>query len=197
MIIALLALLAAAEGRPLFYWGDRAPLIVAEAPGDRAQAASVTEVHAALDRGALVLRISFDRPTREALYLPDGTPVSGRLRAVLYLDTDDDRKTGFDQGAADLRTGADLRLEVGVLSVSGDPEEKVVPSAVVTAWLASVAADGRRHTLWRGDDTATPGQVSVHDDWVEVRLPQAPNMRAGARLILAASERSWDGRLRP
>jgi hypothetical protein len=40
----------------------------------------------------------FDRPLRDALYLNDGTPLSGRRRASIDVDADDDRKTGFDEG---------------------------------------------------------------------------------------------------
>src|SRR5262252_554735 len=99
-MLVLLALLAAGEGRPLFYWGARQPLVTAAAPAHAGDSdAQVTELHAAVDPRGLVVRFSFDRDARSAMQLPDGKPVSGRLRAVLYLDTDDDRGTGLSQGA--------------------------------------------------------------------------------------------------
>lgn len=173
-------------------------MILVEAAAERSEEAWVLEVHAALDHEGLVLRLTFDRPVREALYLAGGAPVSGRLRAVLYLDADDDRATGLDQGPRDLRTGADQRLEVGVVSVGEDPEEKRKASAVVSASLFSLAPDGRRRSLWQGDDAASPRELSVHGEWIEIRLPPArPSVRVGARLILAFGDRSWDGRLTP
>ena len=75
--------------------------------------------------------------------------MSGRLRATLYLDRDGERATGLAEGPADLRTGADLRLEVGVVAVGEDPEEKRAASALSPRTLVALAPDGRRKTLWR------------------------------------------------
>lgn len=198
MLELLLLLLAAVPGRPLFYWGARPALIATEAEPGQGVEAQVTEVHAALDQGELVLRFTFDRPVQDAIYLPGGAPVSGRLRAILYVDADADRTTGWDTGPDDLRTGAELRLEVGVVALGADPEEKLPAQALVTAFLAALGRDGRRKSLWRGDDESAPQQVSVRGEWVELRLPaRGPVVGAGARLVLAAGERVWDGRLRP
>lgn len=198
-MLPLLILLGAAEGRPLFYWGARPALITAEAsPAAAAADARVTEVHAAIDPKGLVVRFSLDRPARDAMRLPDGTPVSGRLRAVLYLDTDDRRQTGLDQGPLDPRTGCEGRLEVGVVSVGEDPEEKRAASALLTATLSSLLADGRRKTTWRGDAEANPGNVSAHGEWVEVRLPpSALPPKAPLRLVLAEGGGAFEGRLAP
>lgn len=194
----LLLVILAAEGRPLFYWGARQPVVVAEVGPGSSEEARVAEVHAAADHGGLMVRFTFDRAVREAIRLPDGAPVSGRLRAVLYLDTDDDRGTGLEEGSRDLRTGADRRLEIGVVAVGADPEERRAASAVVTASLAALTADGRRRSLWRGDDSATPMSVSAHGDCVEVRLPpEHADVKPRARLILSAGDRVWDGRLAP
>jgi len=196
MLLLILAALAA-EGRPLFYWGSRPPVVsVRTEPRDGPEAA-VTEVHAALDKGSLVLRFTFDRPVRDAILLPDGSPVSGRLRAVVYLDLDDDRRTGADLGPLDLRTGADRRLEVGVLSVGEDFEERREAAAVITATLAALSPRARRRTLWRGDDSATPRRVSARGEWVEVKLPPDPAVRPGCRIVLVDGDRTGDGRLRP
>jgi hypothetical protein len=187
----LLALVIAAPGRPLFYWGALPPVIRAE----RGEAGSVTEVHAARDSGDLVLRFSFASPVAELLRLPDGTPVSGRLRAVLYLDTDDDAGTGLEQGA-DPRTGAERRLEVGVVSVGADPEAGVEARAVVVATLASLRADGRRRTLWRADDAGDPARVSARGEWLELRVPaDRVGLEGAARLVLATGRRTFAGRL--
>jgi hypothetical protein len=173
-------------------------VIAIEAEPDRGPEARIVEVHAARDRGDLVLRLTLDRPVQEALYLPTGEPVSGRLRAVLYLDADGDRATGLDQGPRDLRTGADYRLEVGVVALGADKDENLPAQALVTAFLASLAPDGRRRSLWRGDDAATPDRVSLRGEWVELRLSGAQvALRPGARLILADGEHSWDGRIGP
>jgi hypothetical protein len=199
-VLALLVLLAASEGRPLFYWSGRPAVITAAPAAEPKGEARVLEVHAALDGGELALRLTLDRPVSEALYLPDGTPVSGRLRAVLYLDADGDRTTGLAAGPSDLRTGADARLELGVVSLAPDPEEsdpaeKVAPAAVVTASLHALLPDGRRRALWRADDQAAPGRVSVHGEYVELRLPAEHSPSGRARLILAGDE-VRDGRLR-
>lgn len=196
-MIALLALLlAAAEGRPLFYWGAREPVIVAGQAAELPDEARVVELHAVIDEDALVLRFTLDRPVRDALYLPDGRPVSGRLRAVLYIDADDDRATGLDQGPRDLRSGAERRLEVGVVSLGEDPEEKRPAAPLVTATLVSLTRDGRRRTVWRRDAADAPDEVSAHGEWVELRIPLArADVRLGSRLVLAAGEKSWDGRL--
>jgi hypothetical protein len=191
--LAALVVIAAEGGG--FAWGDRPPVIRAAAPAGRVEAA-VTAVHAALDDGDLVLRFTFDRPVQRALYGEDGAPVSGRLRAVLYVDADGDAKTGLAAGPKDPRTGADRRLEVGVISVGADPEENVGASAVVTAALSELAGK-RRRALWRGDAAATPRQVSTSGSWVEVRLTRerGPFARA-ARLVLADAE-FLEGRLGP
>ena len=63
MSAALLAisLVLPAEGPPLFYWGSRpAAIAVEDAPAGGVEA-QVQEVHAALDKGTLVVRFTFDR----------------------------------------------------------------------------------------------------------------------------------------
>jgi hypothetical protein len=189
--------LLVAEGPPLFYWGARAPVISVENAGSPGEgvAARIQEVHAALDKDLLVLRFTFDRTVREATF-QGGAPVSGRLRANLYLDRDGDRTTGLDEGPADLRTGADLRLEVGVVAVGEDPEEKIVASALLMATLVALAPDGRRKTLWRADDAQNPREVSARGEWLELRLPALAQVRPEVRLILGLDDRTLDGRLR-
>lgn len=198
MIPLLLALAVAppAPGRPLFYWGARPAVIVTGVEPGTGVEAQVGEVHAALDRADLVLRLTFDRPVRDALYLPGGAPVSGRLRATLYVDADADGATGWATGVSDRRSGADYRVEVGVLALGADPDEGLPAQALVTVLLAGLAEDGRQRSLWRGDDSATPGHVSVRGDAVEVRLP-AEAVRPGARLLLAAAGQLFEGRLGP
>lgn len=202
-MLALVLVFLAAEGAPLFYWGARPAVIVTDAgagtpagEGASGLAAQVAEVHAALDKDALVLRFTFDRPVHEATHLPDGAPVSGRLRANLYIDRDDDRSTGLQQGPADLRTGADLRLEVGVVAVGEDPEEKVAARALLSATLAELAPDGRRKALWRADDLDRPREVRAQGEWLELRLPALAQVGPKARLILSLDDRTLDGRLR-
>jgi hypothetical protein len=196
--IALALLVLPAEGRPLFYWGARPPVIAVSPAPSGGTEAQVTEVHAAVERNDLFLRFTFDRGVRDALYAKDGQPVSGRLRATLYLDADGDRKTGLDQGPADLRTGAEARLDVGVVSMGEDPDEKRPARALVTATLVGLTAEGRRRTLWRADDEASPQQVSAHGDVVEVRVPAtAIRLLPRARFVLSSVEKVWDGWLTP
>lgn len=194
-LMALAALVVVAAEGGGFAWGNRPPVIRTAPPSGREEAA-VTAVHAALDGGDLVVRFTFDRPVQRALYAEDGAPVSGRLRAVLYVDADGDAKTGLAAGPKDPRTGADRRLEVGVVSVGADPEENIGASAVVTASLSDLAGKHRR-ALWRGDAAATPRQVSTSGRWVEVRLmsERGPFTRT-ARLVLADGE-FLEGRLGP
>lgn len=196
MPILLAALLQAAPAPPLLYWGARPPVIATGLAPARGEEARVLELHAARDGPDLVLRLTLDRPVERALNLPGGGPVSGRLHAVLYLDADADRASGFEQGSLDLRTGADYRLELGVVTIGEDPLEKRPASALVTATLVALSPEGRRRQVWRTDDAARPRQVSCHGEWVEVRLPgsSAP-LRPGARVVLTQGERAWDGRL--
>lgn len=178
-----------------FQWGRRLPVIVVEAPGGSGPEASVVEIHAAMDGDDLRLRLTLDRPVAEALYLPGGAPVSGRLRAVLYLDTDDDRRTGLEEGPRDLRTGAERRLDVEVIAVGADAEEKRPGRAVVAATLRALTRDGRRRVLWHGDD-AGMGGVTIDGRFVEVRLPAAQvALGPRARLILDAGGRTWAGQI--
>jgi hypothetical protein len=197
-VLAVVLWAAVAEGRPLFYWGARQPLIATDAGSPEGVEAKVAEVHAARDAGTLVLRFSFDRPVREALQLSDGTPVSGRLHAILYLDTDDDRGTGLQQGPRDLRSGAEHRLELGVESIGADAEEKRAARALVSVSLYALGADGRRRAVWRADAAGAPRSVSAHGEWVELRIPEAVlALGPHPRLILAAGDQVWDGRLAP
>src|SRR5262245_22961231 len=197
-MLPLALILLAAPGRPLVYWGARPPPILADGAPVRGREAQVLEVPAALDKGALVVRFTFDRAVKDALYLQDGAPVSGRLRAALDIDADGDRATGVASGPGDLRRGADHRVEVGVVALGRDDEEKLPARALVTAALLGLSADGRRRSLWRADDADNPQQVSIRGEWVELRLPldKVP-ARAGSRLILSQGERAYDGRLVP
>jgi hypothetical protein len=195
----LLVLLAAlfAEDVARFDWGRRLPVIVAAAPRRAGPEAAVVEVHAAVEGGALRLRLTLDRPVKEVLYLPDGTPVSGRLRAALYLDTDEDRKTGLDEGPRDLRTGAERRLDVEAISVQADPDERRAGRGVVAATLRALTREGRRRVLWRGDDTGAGGVIS-EGRFIEIRLPAAHAALAGrGRLVLDTGGRTWAGQINP
>jgi hypothetical protein len=194
--LLLAAMIASAAEGPGFTFGNRPALIRAPATAG-GNVAAVTEVHAALDGADLVVRFTFDRPVQRALYAADGAPVSGRLRAVLYVDADDDKKTGLAAGPKDIRTGTDRRLEVAVIAVGADPEENRGAEAVVTAALSDLAGKSRL-SRWRGDTAATPRQVSTSGRWVEVRLmgERGPFKRT-ARLVLADGERLLEGRLGP
>lgn len=198
MAAFLLALLLAAEGRPLFYWGARPAVIETSAADRDPDHARVLEVHAALDGADLVLRFTFDRPVREALRLPGGAPVSGRLRATLDIDADGDRASGLAAGERDTRTGADRRVEVSTRYLGGDPEERREPEVDVTARLLGLAADGGRRTLWRADDSDEAGRLSWHGDVVELRIPEARiGLEARARFLLVEGAAIYEGRLEP
>jgi hypothetical protein len=196
--MALLLLLLLVAGRPLFYWGALPPVVIGEELRAESRAANVVEVHAARARDDLVLRFGFGQAVRRMLSLADGTPVSGRLAAVLYFDADDDARTGLELDRADLRTGADRRLELGVVFVGEDPSEGREARAVISVTLASLRASGARRTLWRADDAAQPDRVSAYGEWVDVRIPLGRlELGPQARLILTIGHRSWDGRLAP
>jgi hypothetical protein len=193
---ALLATLAA--GRPLHYWGARAPALVMEPAGADSAEARVTEVHTAVVEGDLILRFTFDRPVEASLHLPGGAPVSGRLRVMLYLDTDDDLRTGLNLGSHDLRTGCDRRLEIGVVSVGEDADENRKASAVVVATLHAVTGASVQEPVWRADDEAQPSAVSWRGEWLEVRVPGGPLAAGGrTRLVLAQGGEAIVGRLAP
>lgn len=195
-IVSALLLAAVAEGAPLFYWGAR-PALISTAAGDKTSAAAnLVEVHAAQDARGLIVRLTFDRPVRDALFLPDGTPVSGRLRAVLYCDADGERSTGWDAGEADLRRGAEWRLEIGTLAMGAEPEEHTAAQALVTASLVALERDGRQRPLWSADHQSAPRQISFRDTWLELRIPREHWQPASrARLILSTGDTFLDGRI--
>jgi hypothetical protein len=197
MSAGLWLVLLAAEGRPLFYWGARPPVVEAAPAAGESVAARVASVHAAVDGSDLVLRFTFDRPVREALRLSGGAPVSGRLNALLDVDADGDRDSGLFAGASDLRTGADRRLEIGTRYLGADEAEGRAASSVeVTARLFSLARDGRRRALWQQDDSGDGRSLSWHGEAIELRVPETLlGLRPGARLILSEGEQAWDGRL--
>jgi hypothetical protein len=197
MSAGLWLVLLAAEGRPLFYWGARPPVVEAAPAAAESVAARVASVHAALDGADLVLRFTFDRPVREALRLSGGAPVSGRLNALLDVDVDDDRASGLAAGASDLRTGADRRFELGTRYLGADEAEGRATSAVeVTAQLFSLARDGRRRSLWRQDDSGDGRSLSWHGDAIELRVPETLlRLAPRARFILSEGGQAWDGRL--
>jgi hypothetical protein len=163
-------------------------------PGESAEA-RVLEVHAARDGGDLVLRFSFDRPVGAQLRQADGKPVSGRLRATLYIDVDDDRTSGLSGGPKDLTAGAERRVDVGTLFLGEDAEENREASVLVSITLWGMQPEGRRRQLWRADDSSEPGRVSWRGEWVEVRLPEARvGLDARSRFVIAEGDRAWDGR---
>jgi len=193
---------AALAGAPLFYWGARPPASQVAAPEGSASRteASVVEVHTALaEDGDLLLRFTFDRPVYEATHAADGRPVSGRLQATVYLDSDDDRGTGLDAGPSDLRTGADRRLTVGVLSLGEDEEEgRPDAAALIVVGLSAVTGDFFERALWRADDETHPERVSWRGEWLELRLPGSElALEKGARLVLAQGGLVSGGRLIP
>jgi len=194
---AISVFLLVGAGRPLFYWGATPAVVIAQVQKGQGLEAQVEEVAVVADQGGLVFRLAFDRPVSDVLHLPNGAPVSGRLRAALYLDADDDRKTGLAQGPLDLRTGADYQIEIGVLALGADEEEKRPAQALIIATLFSLTG-ARRKTVWRADDTTEPTVVSAYHEWLDVRLPAgAVALEPGARVILASSGHSWDGRYQP
>jgi hypothetical protein len=199
VLLALIVALAVPGAEAGFAWGNRPPVIARDAatPPREGLVAKVVSVHAAVDGADLVLRFTFDRPVQRAMYAESGAPVSGRLRAILYVDADDNRKTGLLAAANDPRAGADRRLEVGVVAVGADPEENLGSSAVVTAALSDLAGK-RRRSRWRGDAAATPRQVVTGARFVEVRLTgeRGPWKRT-SRVVLAEDDVLLEGRLKP
>ena len=198
MVLLLVMLLAQPLGRPLFYWGARPATIVTDVARGGGIAAQVTEVHGVVDDGDLVLRVSFDRPVNDVLYLPSGAPVSGRLRAAVYVDGDADRNTGWSAAPGDPRGGADYRIDLGVLALGADRAEGISAQALVTASAFALTSQGRQRSLWRTDHSASPGQVSIRGDAVELRVPAGSvSVVPTARLALVVGEQGFEGALRP
>jgi len=199
-VTTLLLILLAAQplGRPLYYWGARPAVIETGVDVGEGSTARVTEVHGVVDKGDLVLRISFDRDVHEALYLPSGVPVSGRLRAALYVDADADRLTGWAASEGEARTGADYRVDVGVLTLGADPDAGIEAQALVTVSVVALLPQGRQRSLWRGDHTGRPENISLRGDAIEVRLPgSVVPVGPDARLTLIADGEAYQGRLQP
>ena len=196
--LLLIALLLQPVGRPLFYWGARPATIATSASPGEGVSAQVTEVHGVVDRNDFIVRFSFDRPVRDALYLPSGAPVSGRLRAVLYVDADRDRDTGWAVAPGDARAGADFRVDLGVLALGADPGEGITAQAIVTVSLFELTHDNRQRNLWRGDHSANPERVSIRGDAVELRLPgELMHVVTTARVTLIVDADAFDGYLEP
>jgi hypothetical protein len=196
--LALAALFLQAPGRPLYYWGARPATLVTSTEGTEGTEARVTEVHGVVDGGELVLKVTFDRPVQDVLYLPSGAPVSGRLRATLYVDGDADRQTGWAAGPGDARAGADYRVDLGVLALGADPAEGIAAQSLVTVSAVALTEQGRQRIAWRGDHDATPDRVSLRGDAVEMRLPaDAVDVSLTARLVMIDEDEVYEGRLRP
>ncbi len=195
----LLALLVAqALGRPLFYWGARPATIVTDVAPGEGIAARVTEIYGVVDDGDLVLRVSFDRAVSSALYLASGAPVSGRLRAAVYVDGDVNRSTGWVAEPGDPRAGADYRIDLGVLALGADPGEGIAAEALVTVSAVALTPQGRQRGLWRTDHSASPGLISIRGDAVEMRVPaDAVSVAPTARLAVVVDEKGFEGSLRP
>jgi hypothetical protein len=192
-----LGVLAAGEG-PLFDWGQRPAVVVARYSGGAAAAPRVVAVHAAEDGADLVLRFTFDRPVIEGLRHPDGSAASGRLRAVLYIDTDADRETGVDADTRDPKRGADRGVEVGTRHLAPDPDEgRPRAEVIVSAALRALRKGGQRRLLWSADADADsePRRISAYGDCVELRVPaDRVGLGAGARFILSETEQAFEGR---
>ena len=186
-----------AEGRPLFYWGARAATIVVARAERHETDGAVEEIQAAVDKGSFVLRFTFDRDVADALTLPDGRPVSGRLRSVLHVDADNSRRTGLDS-PGDPRRGADYRIEIGVIALGEDPDEKLEARALVTVVAAALLPDGRRRAVWHADSD-DPVAVSIRGRAVEFRIPPSDvSVFPGARLIFSDErDRYSEGQLAP
>jgi hypothetical protein len=186
------------QARPLFYWGARSPLVDARDVEAPPEVARIQTIHAALDSGDLVLRFDLDRTVQAGTHLPDGTPVSGRLQARLYVDIDADPATGLGGDAAnDARVGADRLILLSCVYMGEDEEEQRPAEALVRLAIDSVDAEGRRSTLWARDHLGAPDRIVLHEDWLEARLPvfQA-GAREGSRFVYAVGSATREGRLR-
>jgi len=193
-----LLLLLLAQGRPLFYWGARSPLIDARDVPAPPEVARLLEVHAALDAGDLVLRFSLDRSVDAATHLPDGTPVSGRLQARLYVDGDGDPATGLAGSPADPRVGAERLIELSALYVGEDEEEKRPAEVRVRVSIDAMGPGGDRQMLWAADHLSDPERLSLRGDWLEARLPAfQAGVSEGSRFVYATGSETRSGRLRP
>jgi hypothetical protein len=186
------------QARPLFYWGARSPLIDAGDVESPPEVARIRTIHAALDAGDLVLRFDLDRLVREATHMPDGTPVSGRLQARLYVDTDADASTGLAGDASrDPRVGADRLILLSTFYMGEDEEEARPAQALVRIAIDSLGLDGRRATLWAQDHVGAPDRIVLHRDWLEARLPVfRAGVGEGSRFVYAVGRELREGRLR-
>jgi hypothetical protein len=196
--LLLVLLLAQPLGRPLFYWGARPAAIVTDVSPGEGITAQVTEIHGVVDEGDLVLRVSFDRAVHDALYLPSGAPVSGRLRASIYVDGDAIRTTGWVAEPGDPRAGADFRIDVGVLALGADPTEGIAAQALVTVSAFALTSPARQRSLWRTDHSASPDRMSIRGDAIEVKIPgDSVSVTRSARLALIVGDDGFEGALRP
>jgi len=186
------------QGRPLFYWGAREPVVAPGVHSGPAEVAKVTEVHAALDGGDLVLRLTLDRTVETATHARDGHPVSGRLQALLYLDGDGDPESGQRGSAADPRTGAERLIEVGTLYIGEDEEEKRPAQVRVMVTISALDREGRRERLWSADHMEEPERFFLYGDRLEARVPAFQTAaRVGSRIVYAAAAEVFEGRLGP
>ena len=195
LAMAVSLLLLAEPVAPAVDWGRLRPVILTEVRTPT-QEAAVREVHAAVNGSDVVLRFTLDRPVVQATHLPDNTPVSGRLRAILYVDSDDDVTTGLAGPLRDPLTGTDRRLELGVVTLGDDPDEGRRASALVVARLHGLDPNGHRHTLWQADETTAPARLVVRAGAVELRVPgDQLKLAPASRFVLVSGSRKWSGRL--
>jgi hypothetical protein len=194
MFLALACMLLAAEAKPLFYWGGRAPTIEMALVVRSANDPAIETVHLAREGAYLLIKISYDRPVSQALHLPDGTPVSGRLRAHLYVDCDATRTTGLTGANDDARVGSERLIELAVMALGADPEEHLSARALVTVGVYELLPGGERKSSWQVDEDTEPKAVAVHGQSVELRLPAAMCLCGPrARLVLAQAGEFGNG----
>jgi hypothetical protein len=191
---AILALLLALQGPPFFYWGSRPAVIVGASSAEPA----VEEIHTVVVGDEVILRFTWNQPVEELLFSQEGRPVSGRLRATLYWDTDGTSLTGEDFGRDDLRSGADLRLDVGVVAIGEDPAEGREARPLVTAALYSLSRTTSQSLRWRTDSDVRPLTISRRGTWLELRIPaNLLGATSETRLTLAQGGVATSGRFRP
>ena len=85
-----------------------------------------------------------------------------------------------------------------MLALGADPDEGVDAQALVTVSAFALTSNGRQRVLWRTDHGASPDQVSIRGDAVEMRIPRdVVSVVLRSRLALVVGEEGFEGSLGP
>jgi hypothetical protein len=157
--------------------GTAAGVIRFHPPADPEERPLPVEIYAAPQGSDYALRVEFDK-------LPWGEQCKRRCaNATIFLDTDDNRRTGLDLGPKSKETGADLAITVSGERLYREHSADTFLKVRVRR-LSAVASVGQGDTLAELDHRHDPERVQsdgtrvyARIDGTDSRIPTAKRMR--------------------